>query len=1499
MPGPSPQGSPQHGAPSRIASGENTPTDDVKREPEMVTMESLQKMMMLQLQVMQAQTQAQAQQVQSTQNPHSGPALTMRNTKVPEGRYDMSSAEYRSFVKDVEDYKTLTQLTDAQIVLQLRLNMDPILKAAVDTNFHDAWNGYTVKEAIKAVGTVVKKASNPVVARTEFNQMKQKSHESVQEFVTRLKACALECDFLCPFDDHHDLTEYHLINQIRCGIHDVNLQKELLQKHIDLRTLELIVQFCQTHEAAKSDQAKLSDASVSANYELSNDELVSAISEYRRKKRNRSNSTQHEQVCGSCGYEKHNGNKCPAQGQICKHCKKLNHFERVCRSKKSTKESAKHAAIISSIEIAISASTVSQLPYLNVAIQLESQKAATSIGVVADTGAMVSVAGPKQIEALGITINDLKKPAIELRNASNGNMTILGSHNVSVYHNDECSNVIMYFAAGVKHMYLSLDCCKELKIVGNKFPHDKIVSTSATVQSHDIELPFEPIEENVQKLEDWLRERFSETTFNTSGDLPMMSGPPQKIHLKEGAIPYAVSTPIPIPHNWKKEVKAQLDDDEKRKVIQKVPVGEPTEWCMRMVVAKRKDGGPRRTIDFQPINKLCARETHHTPSPFEVVSNIPKHSYKTVMDAFNGYHQVELDVESRKLTTFITEYGRYQYLRTPQGHMSSRDAYTRRYDDIISDVPRKHKVVDDVLLHDVSIKDAFYHTYDYLILCEQNGVTLQPKKFMFARREVEFVGYQINWEDYRPSDNTLSAIQNFPMPESPSITDVRAWFGLVNQVAPFILKSDWMAPFRDLLKVTDSKSKRVYWDDNLQQIFTKSRDELVKVATQGLNYYDASLRTALVTDWSKTGIGFLVVQKHCKCTENSILCCSGGWKLVYCNDRFLDKAEINYAPIEGESLSISWALRKARMFLLGCKDFIIVVDHEPLLKVFGDKSLDKIDNPRLRSYKEKTMEYSFKMQYIKGVKNQAADAFSRYPTSKPDREDIEESLLINAIHSAELHANQEAAASIDIEDIRVAGKVDQEYLLLLEKISTASFCKTAHLESTETRDFFNVRDRLGITDGLITYSFEAGPPRLVIPKSLRQQVIINLHAANQGSTAMTARARSCVYWPGMDRDITAHVKSCALCRVNAPSKPDEPAILTDAPKYPFQQVASDLFEIEGTYFLTYVDRLTGFPELAHFQSGTSSSNIIGIIREFFHRWGVPEEISLDGAPNLSSSEIVEWLKKWKVSIRLSSAYFPQSNGRAEAAVKSMKRLLKGKLGRGGSLKTDAVAEGLLQYRNTPLRNVNKSPAELALGRSIRDTIPLPQERYKINKQWYYNLRERERCMAKANELLAAKQQNKKSLKLLSVGDEVLCQNTRTLKWDRAGVIVELRKFRQYAVRMEGSGRISLRNRKHLQQIVRADVPPTQVTKGRMDDDTDNKTPLSMTKKASSPMRTTEMKMNHSPAVANDASCGDQVLPEPSLAESQPTWRPKDVLVRRSTRATRRPVRYEDEFPCNR
>ena len=71
-----------------------------------------------------------------------------------------------------------------------------------------------------------------------------------------------------------------------------------------------------------------------------------------------------------------------------------------------------------------------------------------------------------------------------------------------------------------------------------------------------------------------------------------------------------------------------------------------------------------------------------------------------------------------------------------------------------------------------------------------------------------------------------------------------------------------------------------------------------------------------------------------------------GWKITLVGSRFTHASESRYAPIEDEALAVADALDKARHFVLGCRNLTIAVDHEPLLKIFGDRSLDHISNAR-------------------------------------------------------------------------------------------------------------------------------------------------------------------------------------------------------------------------------------------------------------------------------------------------------------------------------------------------------------------------------------------------------------------------------------------------------------------------------------------------------------------------------------------------------------------------
>ena len=95
------------------------------------------------------------------------------------------------------------------------------------------------------------------------------------------------------------------------------------------------------------------------------------------------------------------------------------------------------------------------------------------------------------------------------------------------------------------------------------------------------------------------------------------------------AKPVAHHTPIHVPLHWQDDVKAGIDQDVRLGVLEPVPIGEPVTWCHRMVICAKKNGKPRRTVDFQPLNAHAKRETHHTPSPFHQARSVPNGKKKT------------------------------------------------------------------------------------------------------------------------------------------------------------------------------------------------------------------------------------------------------------------------------------------------------------------------------------------------------------------------------------------------------------------------------------------------------------------------------------------------------------------------------------------------------------------------------------------------------------------------------------------------------------------------------------------------------------------------------------------------------------------------------------------------------------------------------------------------------------------------------------------------------
>ncbi|XP_066933557.1 uncharacterized protein [Clytia hemisphaerica] len=279
-----------------------------------------------------------------------------------------------------------------------------------------------------------------------------------------------------------------------------------------------------------------------------------------------------------------------------------------------------------------------------------------------------------------------------------------------------------------------------------------------------------------------------------------------------------------------------------------------------------------------------------------------------------------------------------------------------------------------------------------------------------------------------------------------------------------------------------------------------------------------------------------------------------------------------------------------------------------------------------------------------------------------------------------------------------------------------------------------------------------------------------------------------------------------MCNPNVP--PIEPVI----PISPFEAISSDYFKLHGHWYLVIVDRFSNWPHITkveHNPTTIGSKGLIRALKRFFATFGVPQELSSDGGPEFTANETEDFLKRWGVHHRLSSAYNPRSNGRAEVAVKAMKRLLRDNIAPNGNIDTESFTRAILQFRNTPDPSTGTSPAEVIFGRPLRDVLPVkPPTQLRthdsVKPSWkhLWRLREEELLNRSAKQMDTLTERTR-PLDPLHIGDTCRIQNQTgryPRQWHKLGMIVEVGDNDQYIIRVLGSNQVTLRNRKHLKKV---------------------------------------------------------------------------------------------------
>ncbi|UYV81526.1 K02A2.6-like [Cordylochernes scorpioides] len=240
--------------------------------------------------------------------------------------------------------------------------------------------------------------------------------------------------------------------------------------------------------------------------------------------------------------------------------------------------------------------------------------------------------------------------------------------------------------------------------------------------------------------------------------------------------------PRRIPASLGNEVQSELEKMVKQGIITKIY--HETEWSHPMVVVKKKSGQIRICLDPRKLNQALVRRHFQTPAPSELLHQIPKADYYTVLDVKSAYWHVPVANECRDLLVMATPFGKFRYNRLPFGLNISAQIFVEMMTNIFKNSFRNVTYVDDLLIYADSIEEHNEKLKGILEIARRNNIKFDLTKAQICKKEVSFLGHMISKNGIDPEPNKVDKVINLKKPEDKK--SLQRVMGLYNYLGKFI-----------------------------------------------------------------------------------------------------------------------------------------------------------------------------------------------------------------------------------------------------------------------------------------------------------------------------------------------------------------------------------------------------------------------------------------------------------------------------------------------------------------------------------------------------------------------------------------------------------------------------------------------------------------------------------------------------------------------------------------